>query len=208
MLNQYSLHDIGIIVASIFIGMAFHEAMHAFVAHALGDQTAKLQGRLSLNPLRHVDLITTVVLPIGLLLVGLPPIFVARPVPINSNFLRYGDYGSALVALAGPFTNLALAALASLLIRFDGHPTGMFVYTLSIFMQVNIAFFVFNMIPLPPLDGSRLVYAFAPEPVRDVMDRLEGLGFFVTIMVLLLLSRFIAPVLVNINDAIFTFLLR
>ncbi len=207
MLSQYSLHDIGIIVACIFVAMAFHEAMHAFTAHALGDTTAQDQGRLTLNPLRHIDLVTTVLLPVILLFIGLPPIFIAKPVPFNPEFVRFGEYGAALVALAGPFTNLALAALTSLLIRFIGG-SGEVAYILAIFMRINIAFFVFNMIPLPPLDGSRLLYAFAPEPLQEVMLQIERAGFAVTIVVLLVLSRFISPVLSNINDAIFTFLLH
>jgi len=207
MFSQLSFHDIGIIVLSMVISLACHEAMHAFTAHSLGDTTASEQGRLTLNPLRHIDIMTTVLLPIILLSAGLPPIFIAKPVPFNPHMVRYGEYGAALVALAGPFTNLILAALGSLLIHFVGPSAGL-AYGIEIFMQVNIAFFVFNMIPLPPLDGSRLLYAFAPDPVKEVMARIESLGLWAILILYLVLLPLIAPILGKINDSIFTFLLR
>src|SRR4051812_44246512 len=105
---MFSVHDIVVIVISILISMTCHEAMHAFVAHSLGDSTASEEGRLTLNPLKHIDLIATVVLPVILLSLGLPPIFVAKPVPFDPRQVRYGEYGAALVGIAGPFTNLFL----------------------------------------------------------------------------------------------------
>ncbi|HSX35856.1 MAG TPA: site-2 protease family protein [Patescibacteria group bacterium] len=207
MFSQFSVQDIGIILASILIGMAFHEAMHAFTAHALGDTTARDQGRLTLNPLKHIDLMTTLLLPLVMLLIGLPPLFVAKPVPFNPDRLRYDEFGAALVALAGPLTNLVLAFVASLLIKSVGGDGGLS-HALLIFIEVNVAFFVFNMIPLPPLDGSRVLYAFAPEPVQRAMYRFEMLGFGVTIVVLLVLANVLSPAIGHIDNAILTFLLR
>lgn len=180
--------------------------MHAFVAHTLGDDTAAEEGRLTLNPLKHIDLYMTVILPAVLILVGLPPIFIAKPVPFDPMRVRYGEYGAALVALAGPFSNLALAALAAVFINF-GVVTGSLIEVFVIFIQINISLFVFNMLPIPPLDGSRLLYAFAPEPVQRVMARIEAMGLVVIFVVILFLSQFISPVLASVGRTIFDFLL-
>lgn len=198
-----------IVVVSLLVSLSFHEAMHAFAAHALGDHTASEEGRLTLNPLQHVDLLTTILLPLGLMLLHLPPFFIAKPVPFNPERVRWGEYGAALVALAGPFTNLALAVAASLFIRFAEPMPGTLTFTAGLlFMQVNIAFFVLNMVPFPPLDGSRLLYAFAPEPLQRVMERIESAGFTTILVFMLLLYPLIGGPISHINETIYTFLLR
>lgn len=197
-----------IIIACILISLAIHEAMHAYVAHLLGDTTAKDEGRLTLNPLKHIDLLMTVALPVVLILLGLPPILIAKPVPFDPHSVRFGEYGSALVALAGPFTNLGLAVVASLVLRIVGVGDGLFLEAMLIFIQLNILFFVFNMIPFPPLDGSRLLYAVAPEPVQRVMQQIEAAGLAVTLLIFLLLSRWILPFVGSVSETIFNFLLR
>ena len=207
MFSDLGFGDIAIFIASLLFSLTLHEAMHAYAAHALGDTTARDEGRLSLNPLQHIDLLTTIALPVVMILLGLPPLLVAKPVPFDPERVRYGEYGAALVALAGPFTNLALALIASILLRFFGFGEQIG-HILVIFMQVNITFFVFNMIPFPPLDGSRLLYAVAPEPLQRLMYQIESAGFAITIFVFLLLSPFILPLVGNISDAIFSFLLR
>lgn len=207
MFNDFTASNLIVIIGSILISLTLHEAMHAYAAHALGDTTAGDEGRLTLNPLKHIDLLMTIALPVVLILSGLPPILIAKPVPFDPHSVRFGEYGSALVALAGPFTNLALAILASLLIRFAGAGSDI-VGALTIFMQINITFFVFNMIPFPPLDGSRLLYAVAPEPIQRVMYQIESAGLIVTILIFLLLSSFILPVVGNVSQAIYAFLLR
>jgi Zn-dependent protease len=173
---DFSTSDLATIVGSIFVCMAFHEAMHAFTAHWLGDSTASDMGRLTLNPLKHIDLVTTVVLPVVLILMGLPPIFAAKPVPFNPDRVKFDEFGAALVGIAGPLTNLVLAILGAGLIRALPVDSGV-TAILLIFVQVNVAFFVFNMIPFPPLDGSRLLYAVAPEPLQRVMLQIEQMGF-------------------------------
>lgn len=209
MLGDFTTSDLLIVLITMLISVSVHEAMHAFTAHALGDTTAKDEGRLTLNPLKHIDLITTVLLPVALIAFGLPPLFIAKPVPFDPDQVRYKEFGAAMVALAGPFTNLALAILASLLIRFAGLDWGEgTLHFLVVFMQINIALFVFNMIPFPPLDGSRLLYAFAPESVQRVMQQIEQMGFMMILVFFLLLGPFILPVVSNISEAIFTFLLR
>jgi Zn-dependent protease len=206
MFTQLGIHDLITVLVTILVSMTIHEAMHAYVAHALGDTTAKDEGRLTLNPLAHIDIVMTVILPVALIALGIPPIFVAKPVPFDPHRVRHGEYGAAIVAAAGPLSNLALAVLASLLIRF--FDVGSLTQALAIFVQINLSFFVFNLIPLPPLDGSRVLYAFAPEPVQRIMYQIESMGFVVTILLLLLLSPFVGPLVSNLTHAIFTFLLR
>ena len=206
MLSNLPLIDIVIVLASLLISIGIHEAVHAFVAHYLGDTTAAEEGRLSLNPLKHIDLYTTILLPAVLMILHLPPIFIAKPVPFDPSRVRYGEYGAAMIAIAGPLSNFLLAALGALVLHvgnfgLDG------AHIILLFMMVNVGLFVFNMLPLPPLDGSRLLYAFAPEPVQKVMYQIESMGFIMLIVVLLLLAPILGPFLGNINQAVLTFLL-
>lgn len=207
MFGDLSLNDLAIVIITILVSMALHEAMHAYAAHALGDTTAKDEGRLTLNPLSHIDVMTTVLLPVMMIILGLPPLMIAKPVPFDPDRVKFGEYGAALVALAGPFTNLGLAVVGSLLIRFIGAESNI-THILAIFMQINIVFFVFNMIPFPPLDGSRLLYAVAPPSVQRVMFQIESAGLLVTLLIFLLLAPFILPLVSTISESIFTFLLR
>jgi Zn-dependent protease len=208
MLTDLSLSDIVIVLVSLLISLGVHEAMHAFTSHRLGDTTAKDEGRLTLNPLKHIDVMTTIGLPLLLMLMRLPPIFIAKPVPFNPLRVRFGDMGAALVALAGPFSNLGLAIVAALSLRFGGSALDVdTAHAIVIFLQVNVGLFVFNMIPFPPLDGSRLLYAFAPDPLRRVMAAIESLGIVAIVLFVLLLIPFAGPVISEINQEILRFLL-
>ena len=207
MLSGLSVNDLVVLIGSLLIAMGFHEATHAYVAHRLGDTTAAEEGRLTLNPFRHVDLYTTILLPVVLLILGLPLILAAKPVPFDPLRVRFREYGAALIAISGPFSNLALAGATALLFHIGVITSQGFAEVLIIFMQVNVALFVFNMLPIPPLDGSRLLYAFAPEPLQRVMERIESFGFIFILVILLLLAQFIGPVLSNINTTILDFLL-
>lgn len=206
MFSNLDAGDIVIVIISLIISIGFHEAMHAFIAHRLGDDTASEQGRITLNPFKHVDLLTTILLPSIMMVLHLPPILIAKPVPFDPDQVRFGDYGVVLVALAGPFTNLLLAVVAAVVLRTGGIAPAAD-HAILLFMSLNIALFVFNMLPIPPLDGSRLLYAFAPEPVQRVMYQIEQFGFVAIIFVILLLSPVLGPILLNINHAIVSFLL-
>lgn len=200
--------EIVILLLSMLLSLSLHEAMHGFMAHWLGDDTAADMGRLTLNPLQHVDLYTTILLPLGLILLGLPPFFAAKPVPFDPSRVRFSEFGAALVGLAGPATNLVLAIIGGILFRVISPEFGSLTYNgLQIFTAVNIGFFVFNMIPFPPLDGSRLLYAVAPEPVQELMYRIEQMGFIAIILFVMVLFQFIAGPVVAIEQGLLNLLL-
>ncbi len=196
-----------VVIVTVLLSMTFHEAMHAFASYWLGDDTAKFEGRLTLNPLKHIDPIGTIALPVVLAILGLPIFGAAKPVPFNPHRLKYDEFGAAIVGVAGPLTNLVLAILGAGVIQLIGASAGFTTDVLVIFVIVNIGFFVFNMIPFPPLDGSRLLYAFAPEPLQRIMRQIEGFGITGIFVFLFLLFPVIQPLLVNANRSILTFLL-
>ena len=169
--------QIAIVLVIILLSMTLHEAMHAFVSYWLGDDTAKEEGRLTLNPLKHIDPFLTIILPIGLAIIGAPIFGGAKPVPFRPDQVKWGDWGAALVALGGPLTNLFLAFIGFGVWVLVGAPqSGLGAYILTAFFTINIGFFIFNIIPIPPLDGSRVLYALAPEFVRSGMRAIERYG--------------------------------
>lgn len=183
---------------TIVISLSIHEAMHAYVAHALGDTTAQEMGRLSLNPLKHIDPLTTVVLPIITLILFHVPILAARPVPFNPARVKYDEFGSAIIAAAGPLSNLVLAIISAFLIRLTTS-TALFNF-LDIFTILNVSLFIFNILPIPPLDGSRVLYAFAPEPLQDFMKQIEPYGLFIIFG--LVLTGVLTTLLISLNNDI------
>lgn len=176
-----------IIFGVILFSMTLHEAMHAFVGYWLGDDTAKLQGRLTLNPFKHIDPFLTIILPLGLALVGAPIFGGAKPVPFNPDRVKWDDWGAALVALGGPLTNFVLAFIGfGIWVAFGLPPQSDWLgYILMTFVTVNLGFFVFNIIPIPPLDGSRVLYALAPEFVRTGMRFIEQYGLILVFVLVL-----------------------
>jgi Zn-dependent protease len=179
--------QIGIVLVIILLSMTLHEAMHAFVSYWLGDDTAKREGRLTLNPLKHIDPFLTIILPIGLAILGGPIFGGAKPVPFRPDQVKWGDWGAALVALGGPLTNLVLAFIGFGVYVVLGLPsTGLAAFILPTFVSVNLGFFLFNVIPIPPLDGSRVLYALAPEPVRTAMRFIEQYGIILVFAIVLL----------------------
>lgn len=174
--------------------------MHAYVGYKLGDSTAHEQGRLTLNPLSHIDPIMTIALPVATLHFFGVPILAAKPVPFDPRNVKYDEFGAALIAAAGPFTNLALAVIASFFAKFSGMAVDGGSTFLGIFIVLNVAIFVFNMIPIPPLDGSRVLYAFAPESLQRFMENIEPYGFFVIIGLVLFAG--IGGLLMNVNNFI------
>jgi Zn-dependent protease len=198
MFSDLATPNLVYVVISIIIGLSIHEAMHAFTAHWLGDTTAQDMGRLSLNPLKHIDPLTTVALPIITLIIFHVPILAAKPVPFNPDRVKYDEFGSALVAAAGPFTNLVLAIIGALFLHMATNATlAAFLVT---FIELNVVIFIFNLIPIPPLDGSRVLYAFAPEPVQDFMRQIEPYGLFVVFG--LVLTGILIPLMTNLENGV------
>lgn len=186
--------DIGYIVlvlVVILISMTLHEAMHAFAGYWLGDNTAKEEGRLTLNPIRHIDPFLTIILPILLAIAGAPIFGGAKPVPFNPYNVRWGEYGAALVGLAGPLTNFVLSFIFFAIYVFAGMPSGVIGDFLQLSVVVNLGFFIFNMIPIPPLDGSRALYAIAPDGVRRGMEFVEQYGIILVFVVVMAASQYI-----------------
>lgn len=202
MITDLGIFGIIVIFVSLVISITLHEAMHAFTGLWLGDDTAHSQGRISLNPLRHVDPFATILLPLITLVLFKVPLLAAKPVPFNPYRIKYGEYGAALVALAGPLTNLMLALAGAGILRLAQNSVGADILgPLLIFVQINVGLFVFNMIPLPPLDGSRVLYAFAPESVQNVMARMEQFGFFIIFGLILAVPAF-SELLISLNQSV------
>ncbi len=195
--------SIALLLVSLIVAISIHEAMHAFTAHWLGDPTAADEGRITLNPLAHIDLFATVLLPVLLISFGLPPILAAKPVPFNPERVKFDEFGAALVGLAGPLTNLVLAIITAGLLHVIQPDYGTLLREgLLIFMQLNVGLFVFNMLPIPPLDGSRVLYAFAPEPLQRLMMQIEQFGLMGILLILFLLLPVISPIITTLNNFI------
>jgi len=181
-----------ILIAILFVSITFHEYAHGWMASKLGDPTPKQSGRLSLNPLVHIDPFGTIILPIILLVVstrltGQPfAIGYAKPVPINPYHFKNPKKGTALVGLAGPSMNILIAILLALLVRI-GFP--LFVEAMVLAIMLNLLLAIFNLMPIPPLDGSRILNAFLPTNIAKTYRKIEPYGFFI-IMVLLMLGFF------------------
>ncbi len=183
-----------IIVLIIIVGsVILHELSHGIVAYWLGDHTAKDAGRLSFNPLKHIDPYMSILVPVVLYLLNAPIFGGAKPVPVNYQNLKWREWGMALVALAGPFTNFLLAFLSFLVGHFTGWLYGAggeviaFIFTELVF--INLGFMIFNLIPIPPLDGSRILYAIAPDGFRNILVSMERYGFIIVYMLIFLFGE-------------------
>ena len=176
------------VIVILVFSTVLHELAHGFTAYKLGDDTAKLSGRLSLNPLNHIDPMMSIVVPAVLFLMGGPIFGGAKPVPINTNKVKGGEWGFALVAIAGPLTNIVLSFLFFLLWFFTGQNADFWGTIASYGIFINIGFALFNILPIPPLDGSRVLYALAPDSARNVLRAMEPYGLIVVYIVVFLLG--------------------
>lgn len=186
-------------IAIVIFSIILHEVAHGYVANFLGDPTARLSGRLTLNPLPHIDPVGSVLIP-GILALSGTPFLIgwAKPVPYNPYNLRYGKWGEAAVAFAGPATNIIIAVVVGLSFRFGFVPAE-FIQIAILVVFANIGLAIINLIPIPPLDGSKIVKALLPFSAAHAYGRLEAmtyaLGPFGLIGVLLLfVFVFSAPI--------------
>jgi len=182
LLNLLLKDPLGFILIAIplLYSIIFHELAHGWVAYLMGDPTAKSLGRLSLNPLKHLD-------PMGTIMLFIFGFGWAKPVPVNFNQLRDRHKGMILVSAAGIITNMLLAFIALFLNRLLSlSPSSMPAVLLYYFAQINIILAAFNLIPLPPLDGSKILMGFVSPSVQDFLFRLERYGFFIIIALLYL----------------------
>jgi Zn-dependent protease len=197
MFSQTGLETVAFLIALIF-AITFHEAAHAFVARLCGDFTATRQGRVTLNPLRHIDLLGTIILPGFMLLSGAPFLFgYAKPVPVDFNHLTPKRLGMVLVAAAGPGMNFLLAWISALLLHVNiGMDTlGNEILVNSI--RFNIVLAIFNMLPLPPLDGGRVIVGLLPQPLGNTFARIEPYGFLILLALLVLPGLVFHPMGIN-----------
>ncbi len=168
-----------IAVAVLIFSIVCHEIAHGYIAYRLGDPTAKAANRLTLNPMAHIDPFGSVLLPAILVLTNSPVLFGwAKPVPVNPGYFRDMKKGMMLVGIAGPASNLVLASLAALVFRVVG-PGGLFGLFLVQACIINVVLAMFNLIPVPPLDGSRVVVGFLPEQAAISYLKLEPFGFLI-----------------------------
>lgn len=180
----------------LLLSVILHEVAHGYVALAQGDSTARDAGRLTLNPLPHIDPIGSVAVPFLLVLFQSPVLFGwAKPVPVNPYNLRDKKYGSAKVSFAGPAANLAIALFFGFLLRFASLPISeIFPGLIPLFIgivQVNLFLAIFNLVPIPPLDGSHILFDFLPSSLRVVRQFLNQYGVFVLIFFIFFLFRFL-----------------
>ena len=192
-----------ILIIIIFLfSVVIHEVAHGSVANFLGDPTAKYAGRLTLNPLKHLDPFGSIILPGILILMSMVSGFGiifgwAKPVPINPYNFRDQKYGSAKVAIAGPAANISLALVFGLLLRFLPFGAGQFSQSLILVfgyvVWVNLLLAIFNLLPIPPLDGSHILFAFLPASMESTKIILSQYGFFILIFIIFFLLGWIIP---------------
>ena len=188
-----------IVLVIIVCSVILHELAHGLVAYWLGDHTAKDAGRLTVNPIKHIDPFMSILVPVVLYLLRAPVFGGAKPVPINFHNLKWREWGMAIVAIAGPFTNFLLAFLAFLIGHFSGllysAELSQFIFSEIIF--INLGFMLFNLIPIPPLDGSRVLYAVSPDSVRIILSQMERYGFIIVYALIFLFGEIFSNLMVN-----------
>ena len=189
---QIIIFQIIVLVFSAII----HEYMHGWMADRLGDSTAKDAGRLTLNPIPHLDLFGSILLPAMLVLSNVGFVFGwAKPVPFNPYNLSDKKYGSAKVALAGPFGNLIVALFFGLILRFINLPSQELAMLFAMIVQINLLLMVFNLVPIPPLDGSKVIMPFLPASIQENMIKLEKYGMFIVLLFIMFGFSIVIPII-------------
>ena len=198
-----------IVLVIVVISVILHELAHGIVAYWLGDDTAKEAGRLTLNPLKHIDPYMSILVPVILYILKAPVFGGAKPVPINPQNLKWKEWGMALVAVAGPLTNLLLAFIFFVIGHFTGWLYGaggeLVAFIFTEFVFVNLGFMVFNILPIPPLDGSRVLYAIAPDGFRKILQNIERYGVIIIYGLILLFGEVFSHLMIGGMDGLIKF---
>ncbi|MBR0465847.1 site-2 protease family protein [Candidatus Saccharibacteria bacterium] len=198
-----------IVLVIVVISVILHELAHGIVAYWLGDDTAKEAGRLTLNPLKHIDPYMSILVPVILYILKAPVFGGAKPVPINPQNLKWKEWGMALVAIAGPLTNLLLAFVFFVIGHFTGWLYGaggeLVAFIFTEFVFVNLGFMIFNILPIPPLDGSRVLYAIAPDGFRKVLQNIERYGVIIIYGLILLFGEVFSHLMIGGMDGLIKF---
>ena len=185
-------------VIVLIMSVVIHEVAHGFMAEYFGDNTARNAGRLTLNPLVHLDMVGSIFLPALLVLTHSPFLIGwAKPVPYNPNNLRNEKWGTVAVAAAGVLANLFIAIVFGLFIRFtiySGLPLGFYVIT-KIIVTTNLILAIFNLVPIPPLDGSKIFFSLLPRSVYPVTAFVEKYGIILLLIFIVFLSQFLLPII-------------
>ncbi|MEK7539181.1 MAG: site-2 protease family protein [Patescibacteria group bacterium] len=186
-------------IVILIMSVVIHEISHGFVAERFGDKTARHAGRLTLNPLAHLDFFGSVLLPILLVLTHSPFLFGwAKPVPYNPNNLSDKKRGTIAVASAGILANIGIAIIFGIIIRFTSGlslPTGFYFIT-SIIVMVNLALGIFNLIPIPPLDGSKILFSFLPKSAFSFILAYEQYSLILLLIFIVFFSSYLTPILI------------
>ena len=181
------------LVIILIISVVIHEVSHGYAALALGDHTAEYQGRLTLNPISHLDPIGSILVPLIGILTGGFIIGWAKPVPYNPYNLKNQRWGEALVAVAGPASNILIAIIFGIIIRASvGH---VFISLAASIVFLNLTLAFFNLVPIPPLDGSKILFSFIPLKNQGFRDTLERFGFWGVLIFIFILWPFLSPVI-------------
>jgi Zn-dependent protease len=184
-------------IAILIMSAVIHEVAHGVASNSLGDPTARYQGRLTLNPIKHLDIMGSLIVPLITYRFGF--IFGwAKPVPYNPHNLRPGRFSEALVAGAGPASNFGIAILFSLFIRLSmgqSYATPAFLHITAIIVFVNLLLGIFNLMPIPPLDGSKLLFSLFPERAFRLREIFEKYGFLLVLLFIFFVWSFISPII-------------
>ena len=198
--NTDFLQIVIVLLIAVF-SVVLHELAHGLVAYWLGDRTAKEAGRLTLNPIKHIDPYMSILVPVVLFILKAPVFGGAKPVPINHYNLKGKEWGMALVAIAGPLTNFLIALISFLIGYFSGalreNPNSISFFIFMELVYLNLGFLLFNLIPIPPLDGSRVLYAIAPDFIRNIMNKMEVYGIIIVYALILIFGNVFSSLMIN-----------